>query len=236
MIYRKYSIVNILLWLVWSLGLIFVITFMLFTCSNKGMANDRQTGNDVYTEEPDRKEFRMVTIPETLTTSSQRAEYLATNYWKHFDFSDTTYIHLPAVTEQAFADYLRILPHTEEQTAAKSIAAMLGECIDADATGKMYAYFLEKHKSYLYNPSSPLRNEEFYIPVVQYIISDTVSDEVTKSRASFDYSMMLKNRKGTIATDFEYTTAANGKGRLYALNKNCILISIIPAVRLTEKQ
>ena len=50
------------------------------------------------------KMFRTVDVPMLLDTPEQRAEYVAKNYWNHFDFSDTSYVDLPEVTEQAFDD------------------------------------------------------------------------------------------------------------------------------------
>lgn len=166
----------------------------------------------------------MVTIPETLTKPEDRAAYLVTHYWDHFDFGDTAYIHLPEVTEQAFVDYLDILPHTDKQTADQSIQNMLKECINHEKTGKMYGYFLSLYKSYLHDPNSPFRSEELYLPVSEYIIGDKISDEVTKERAKFDHSMILKNRAGTKANDFSYVTIKGKKGSLYALGKSYTIL------------
>ena len=43
----------------------------------------------------ERKMFRTVDVPMLLDTPEQRAEYVAKNYWNHFDFSDTSYVDLP---------------------------------------------------------------------------------------------------------------------------------------------
>lgn len=56
------------------------------------------------------KEFRLPDVPVTLTAPEDRAAYLSLHYWDHFDFADTSLISRPEITEQAFVDFLGILP------------------------------------------------------------------------------------------------------------------------------
>lgn len=58
------------------------------------------------------KEFRLPDVPVTLTAPEDRAAYLSLHYWDHFDFADTSLISRPEITEQAFVDFLGILPYT----------------------------------------------------------------------------------------------------------------------------
>jgi hypothetical protein len=166
---------------------------------------------------PLKKEFNPVNISERLTTPSQRADYLVTHYWDNFDFSDTAYVHLPEITEQAFVGYINIFSHTEVAKVETSITAMLNRAIKEDNTGTMFRYLLSLYKDYLYDPNSPMRNEEYYIPVTSYILESGFGDDVLKSRTSFDRSMMLRNRKGDTASDIIYTLANGNTGRLYKL-------------------
>lgn len=219
---RKYSTVRILVWLAYPAVVCILLALMFLTCGGKTV----NTENDILTVDsiPSKKEFRLPDIPCTLILPEQRAEYLASHYWDNFDFCDTAYIHLPEVTEQAFADYLAILPHTDKQTAEASIKEMLTRTIEEDPTKTMYPYFLNLYKDYLYDPNSPIREEEYYIPITKHIIADHVSDEAVKSRARFDLDIMLKNRKGSMATDFGYVTAGGGKDSLYGLKKDYTLL------------
>jgi hypothetical protein len=182
------------------------------TCKNNGNA---ATADKARTDSvPVKKEFRMVAIPDGLTAEKDRAYFLVSHYWDNFDFTDTAYIHMPGVTEQAFADYIEVLPHTQKEIAYVSIKNMLTKA-GSDTTGKMYSYFLALYKKYLYDPNSPLHNEEYYIPVAEHIISDTLSSEAEKERAKFTLSLMMKNRVGHPATDFTYTMDSGKTGRLY---------------------
>ena len=56
------------------------------------------------------REFRLPDMPVTLTAPGDRAAYLSLHYWDHFDFADTSLISRPEITEQAFVDFISILP------------------------------------------------------------------------------------------------------------------------------
>lgn len=224
--YKDYSSLNIILWLIYPAGLMLTICFMFFTCSNKNKS-DKDSGYSQFTDTIgiySKKEFSIPAIPDSIRQPEQRAGYLVTHYWDKFNFADTAYIHLPEVTEQAFADYLDILPHAPKEVVYFSICDMLGKTIKMDATHKMYIYFLDLYRSYLYDPNSPMRNDEYYIPVTNYILKDTLSDEATRQRAGFDLSTMLKNRRGEIASNIVFTRTDGKTANLYSLNKDYTLL------------
>ena len=58
------------------------------------------------------EEFRLPEVPVFLTDPAERAAYLAVHYWDYFNFADTTLISRPEITEQAFVDFISILPYT----------------------------------------------------------------------------------------------------------------------------
>ena len=67
---------------------------------------------------PGRRAFRLPDVPETLRDPADRADYLALHYWDCFDFADTALLSCPEITEQAFVDFLSVLPHAREAAAA----------------------------------------------------------------------------------------------------------------------
>jgi hypothetical protein len=143
------------------------------------------------------------------------------HYWDNFDFSDTTLIHLPQVTEQAFADYVDLLPRVKNSAVNRSIWALLAQC---EADSAMYGYFCGQFEKYLYEPNSPFRNEECYLAVVEYILADKHTDEPHRIRPAFVRKMILKNRAGTRAANFSYATATGRTGKLYDLKTDFTLV------------
>ncbi|GHT10169.1 hypothetical protein FACS189426_09970 [Bacteroidia bacterium] len=169
--------------------------------------------------------FVLPEIPAALTAPKERANYLLNHYWDNFDFKDTTYIHLPDITEQAFVDYIDLLPHADKQMAAASIQNLMRKA-EKEPTGAMLRYFLTTTESYLRDPNSPMRNEELYIPVAQYITSSDspLLTLAEKAPAEYHLKMMLKNRVGEKAADFSYTLPSGKTGRMYAINSEYTLL------------
>ena len=186
----------------------------LSACNN----TDKQAPTSVQKKE---RKFIMPIVPDELVVPLDRANYLVIHYWDNFDFSDTAYIHLPSITEQAMADYIEILPHANKDTAYNSIKNTL---IKAEINNDMRSYFLDIYNKYLYDPNSPLRNEEFYIPVLSYILESRKTNETNKERADFKLKMLLKNRIGEKATNFTYTLASGKTGTLYDIKSEYTIV------------
>lgn len=165
--------------------------------------------------------FQMTEIPSILTNPEERAEYLVKNYWSKFNFSDTTIFIYPDVLEQAFVDYIDILPHTRTEVAAASLKKTMEK---AGVEKKMFTHFFELYEKYLYDPNSPMRNEEFFIPVLEAVISSPVLDDTNKIRPKNLLQLALKNRPGTAAHDFIFTLENGQKQSLYQQNAEYILI------------
>lgn len=47
---------------------------------------------------------------------------------------------------------------------------------------KVFAYITDLADKYLYDPNSPMRNEEFYIPVLEAMAASPVLEEIEKVR------------------------------------------------------
>lgn len=162
-------------------------------------------------------------MPDTLIAPLDRANYLISHYWENFDFTDTVFVSLPEVTEQAFVDYIHMLPYAAKETALPSIQTTLASA-EKEESGKMYAYFLALAEKYLYDTDSPFHNDEYYIPVVQYILSDSRSTEPEKVRPAYRLNQMLKNRVGETAADFAYALRSGKTGRLQEIQADYTLL------------
>lgn len=219
MLNRRFT--KTLLWLAQFWAAVIAIVFLPVGCKRNSV-RDREVM--VEPQKHQQKEFKIVDIPSMLIEPQARATYLSEHYWGNFDFADTTYIHLPEITEQAFVDYLSTLSLVDLSTAKLSIHTMLSKAEALDKSGRMYSFFLELYQKYLYDPNSPIRNDEFYISVVKSIISDKSSDETSKERANFEYQMLIKNRVGTQASDFVYTRSDGKKWSLHRLKRDYTII------------
>lgn len=195
------------------------ILCLLLLCSCKSGNATSQNINEAAQDTI--KAFHLPAIPVMMTAPDQRADYLVKHYWDNVNFADTNYIHHPEVTEQAWADYCDILNHVPLETAQKAMRATIER---ANTDKKMFNYFTDLADKYLYDPNSPLRNEEFYIPVLEAMVASPLLEEIEKVRPEARLKLAQKNRIGTKALNFTYTLASGAQGNLYQLNTDYTLL------------
>ena len=188
---------------------------LIFSACNGQQTKKTEAGN---TKE---RVFQMVSVPSVITEPEERAAYLVKHYWDKFDFTDTTLIHLPEITEQATSNYIDMMKYVPAEAAASSIKDMMHK---ASADSTMFAYFAGLYEKYLYDPNSPMRDESLYIYVLEAVLEAPVLDEVGKIRPAHLLGLALKNRVGEPATDFTYTLADGKKGTLYHTKADYLLL------------
>lgn len=177
------------------------------------------------TEPRGSKEFNVMTAPEIpviLTNESTRLEYLIKHFWDHSSIGDTLFLHHREETEQAWANYIGGLSRLPKDIAINSIKELFSR---PDWHEKVYQLFTDLAEKYFYNPNSPYRNEELYIPVLESMIS-SLSDESLKSTPQYRLQMVLRNRIGNKAIDFKYTLLSGKEKTLYSLQAEYTLLFI----------
>lgn len=186
------------------------LLFVLASCSSKGTASQQShaTQADTITT------ITLPAIPTMLTTPEQRAHFLVAHYWDNVNLADTNYIHHPEITEQAWVDYLDILPHVPLATAQAGITQLIER---ATVEKKLLIYLTDMAEKYLYDPNSPMRNEEFFIPVLQVMVATPTLSDTEKIRPQARLTLAYKNRVGTRALNFGYTLASGAQGTLHRL-------------------
>lgn len=165
--------------------------------------------------------FPLPPVPVVITNADETMLYLAKHYWDLFPFADTTLIAQPNITEQGFVDYIQLLSQITLTDAQNSINTMLEK---SKPHPTMYVHFASLYQKYLYDPNSPFRNEELYIPVVSHLLKSGLLSEADQSHYSFHQEMIMKNRIGTIATDFVYTLANGDKKKMHALQSSYLIL------------
>lgn len=174
------------------------------------------------TDAPGRKTFKQAEVPAVYTELRLRAEYLAMHYWDHFDFADTAFVGSTAnITEQAIIDFFSIFPYTSYQTSCNGIKRLLDQ---AQKNRAMYAFFTSKMEQILFYPNSSMRNEEYFIPVLEHMVASDSLDAYRKGRPRAMLAQVQKNRPGMQAADIRYTTENGSQGSLYDLKTDFVLV------------
>ena len=162
--------------------------------------------------------FVLPDIPQTITNTKERANYLALHYWDNLDMAKQEAVESNA-TNQAFADFISILPHTTNHSEA--FAALWRRSYPhRDA----FYHLLHLAESYLYDVASPLRNEEHYIEALEAVMDEKMVADIDKLAATSQLELLKKNRVGSIATDFAFVDKSGAEHRLSEYGAEYILL------------
>lgn len=167
--------------------------------------------------------FTLPVIPSSLTTVGERADYLVRHYWDSVDFADAACLRHADIIEQAWVDYCDILNHVPLMTAQESMSNTVER---AYANREVFDFIVDLADKYLYDPASPMRNEEFYIPVLEAMIAAPLLDDIEKLRPKAQLELAKKNRIGFKAENFKYTSASGKRSSLYRQKADYIVLFI----------
>ena len=183
---------------------LFVKCFLMVLCMAMGVCGAKaQEG----------MEFPYPQIPTMMTEPQQRATYLLMHYWDNVDFNDMKLVMNEDFMEQGFVNYLSVLSIVDAQTSEKSVEAMMKRAEENSVAYRKIANIAEK---YLFEPNSPMVSDEMYILFLNQILKTKVLSNVEKARFDHQYKVVMKNRVGSVATDFLYMDA---KGEIGSLHK-----------------
>lgn len=161
-------------------------------------------------------------IPEILTGDEQELEYLILHYWDDFPMADTTCIGNKAFTEQALADYLYLLQQVSSPTGDKGLSNLLKRAMNESKF--VFKHFMGLLEHYLYDPNSPMRDEERYKHILHHITVSSQLNDADKARWMYQLALIAKNNPGSIAQDFKYVLRSCSKGKLHSFKADYTLL------------
>ena len=149
-------------------------------------------------------------IPSVYSDPAERAAFVARHYWDAFltqeGACDTARLHgvRRDEVEHAFGTWVTLLEQACILDDASDAVAKLFEKVQADTA------VLRALDKYCYDPNSPVRNEDLYLPWVRARAASPLR------QAADDYTLRMcsLNRIGTPAADFSFTDL---KGRIRTL-------------------
>lgn len=230
---------------------IFILPALLALVSCGGGTPSAQGGKDPsasdkgnVTDQPSLHPFPSMTIPMVYADDQDASrEYALEHYWDNFfaQGGPTTPNAILGVSdgdvEQALANYIGALaavktfatPDNPEplRQAQKSMRTFFGKLERhqlADTTSKVYLRLTEKVSSYLFDPNSPLRDEDLYLPFVEAMAGSPCTSEDMRAAYRFEASQCRINQFGQKAPDFRYSTAGGTKGTLYAVKADYTML------------
>ena len=177
--------------------------------------------------------FPQVTVPTAYTDPAERLEYLSTHYWDEFFAGDgrTDSARIAGVpkgdVEQAFANYLAVLNETPLPQAQKGMTHLfdlLSAKQQADTSSRIYLAMTEIVARYLYDPNSPMRDEDLYLPFVQRMAASPLTREDMRTAYRYEAQMCSLNPRGSIAPDFVITLRGGTQVRMHSIKADRLIL------------
>ena len=174
---------------------------LLLSCKSGGGAGTAtsNTGSDSL--------FPMVSVPQIINDNKARVDYLTEHFWDRFNAleaaSDSSRIKgIPLKdVEESVSLWAGVAKAASPEAVEKSVSAMPSE-------------LLPVADNVLYNPNSPVRNEEIYLALLQDKLAGEPPDETMRQEYERRRKLCSLNRPGAPASDFVFLTR---EGRLLHL-------------------
>lgn len=229
-----------------SVAAIMVAVLVMVSCGNVGSGSKGSkagaSGPSGHSKAGSEKEnvtrkFPMVKFPAVLGSADEISEYLAEHYFDSFTAVDKSSnylcdsLHIAGVSnddfEQAFANYCAILDNVPLTTARKGMARLfdrIAACQEADSTSNIFSRTVDVVDRYLYDPNSPMRNEDYYCPFAEKKSQYAGYEEYQRERFAREARLSALNRVGTKATDFVFADKTGKRYHLYGIKADKIIL------------
>lgn len=180
--------------------------------------------DETSSEENTAKELRFSPpqIPAMIVEQRARLKYITEHYWDNYDFADSLLIANDSITGSALAGYISLLNACDSTTVKGGISRTLDQSVSANYDN--FLNFVLRFEDYLYDPNSPMRNEELFISVLRYLVESQDVADVDKLRPEQQLKMVLKNRVGEVAADFDYTLHGGVTKKMHNLSAKYTLL------------
>jgi hypothetical protein len=169
--------------------------------------------------------YKVPEAPAMLAGQERIDDFYARNWWRDFDYSDTTQVALSdtAYMVRLFADWATVLERVPREVGAECVEPVMDR---ASASEKTFGMFVMAAREVLADPNSQLRDDELYMPVLRIRIASPFTDEVTRERCRYRLDILSQNRIGHKANNIRYTLADGFEGTLYGIKAEYTLIFI----------
>ena len=131
----------------------------------------------------------------------QKDSILIERFWDTYDFTDTIRLSSSATTERMLVDYLSQLSELTEERACENIRRLV---LKTKVNKVVNRWFLQRLEHHLYEPDSSLRNDSYYISVLEEALTSGHLDGMMRIRPLYQLKMLKKNRIGIKAADFTF--------------------------------
>ena len=183
-------------------------------------------GNKTSRAVPQNDAFPNVQVPAMIEEPQARMEYVAVHFWDSFADTSRTglcdSVHVSGIpsetVEEAFGTYASLLGAVSPSVASEAVSGLVAQisaCEAADTSSNVFETLSALAGKYLYDPNSPVRDEELYLPFAEGMAASPYVDEAGREKYLRAAAVCRMNRPGTVAEDFAYTDETGRRRHLY---------------------
>lgn len=177
--------------------------------------------------------FPQVSIPSAYTDAEERIAYGIEHYWDGFFEGPgrTDSAHVLGVpkseVEQALSNYIGVISQTPLERAREGMSDLFDRIAEKqlrDTSDRVYLAMTEMVARYLYDPNSPMRDEDLYLPFVQKMAESPLTREDMRTACRYEAQMCSMNPRGSVAPDFAITLRNGTKVRMHSVKAERTLL------------
>lgn len=160
------------------------------------------------------------TLPPAEFDYISQQKYLRIHYWDKLDFSDSLFFQR-VDSLQMLSSFVRYLDYVISPNDGDAMRMLMSK---ASVTKIATKYFYDMGQIVLFDPNSPFRSDELYIPIAEAVVNSELFTEEEKAQAKVHLKIASQNRAGEPANDFRYTLKDGTTSRLYSLKSDWVLL------------
>ena len=158
------------------------------------------------------KHLKPVSVPSVYTGMEERTGYVLMHFW-----DEISGVPMDEV-EQGLSNFIALLDVVPAEVSEKAVLKLferISEEEKADTAAHIYVQMTQLVSKYLYDPNSPLRNEDYYLPFVKAMASSPLTSEDMRPAYRYEAESCAICRRGSVAPDFRFRTIS---GKTYSLH------------------
>ena len=181
------------------------------------------------------RDFPVPEVPMMITDVSERMAWIGQHYWDLFTRPDSLYycdsLTINGVPKKNLEQQMGIFATLVNQLPLPDGIRSMGLFYDrleafqrAQPSGNLFSETVTLTSFYFYDPNSPLRNEDLYLPFVSRLAESAFVSEDFRPGYRWDARMCALNRTGTPAADFVFIDTAGKRRSLYSIRAERTLL------------
>ena len=184
---------------------------------------------------PAARVFPQVEVPVMVENPEERTAYALAHFWDRFTDTAQVYACDSILVNGVPVDQLEsqvglFVTLLEQRPLSEAIPSVVRFYDRLDAFARKYpesnvfAELTRQTSRYLYDPNSPVRNEDLYLPFVERLAASDLISSSLKPGLEWEVKTCRLNRIGTPATDFPFTDTRGRIRTLYGIKADYTLL------------